>query len=307
MIDAVEIEREKILIVGDNTDVRDLIATLFGATHVILTAHSGKTGLAMAITETPDLILLDVKMPDMDGFAVCGRLKSSAETENIPVIFLTEKTGEEYELAGLCAGGIDYISTSIAPPVVEARIRNHLSQKSLLDKLQIMSAVDALTGIPNRRRFDEYIDQEWRRAQRNKYPLSLLMIDIDHFKKYNDKYGHQKGDECLRLVAQEIKQHPRRPSDMVARYGGEEFSIILPDTPLEAALTLADRIRSGVSGLNLEHLDSDLFGHITISIGVATRVPEDDHTMLSLIETADKNLYTAKRGGRNSVTGGRAV
>ena len=307
MIDALEIEREKILIVGDNTDVLDLIATLFGATHVILTANSGKTGLAMAITETPDLILLDVKMPDVDGFVVCGRLKSSAETENIPVIFLTEKTGEEYELAGLRAGGIDYISTSIIPQVVEARIRNHLSQKSLLDKLQIMSAVDALTGIPNRRRFDEYIDQEWRRAKRNKYPLSLLMIDIDHFKKYNDKYGHQKGDECLRLVAQEIKQHPRRPSDMVARYGGEEFSIILPDTPMEAALTLADRIRSGVSGLNLEHLDSDIFGHITISIGVATEAPEDHHTMLSLIETADKNLYTAKRGGRNSVTGGRAV
>ena len=133
------------------------------------------------------------------------------------------------------------------------------------------------------------------------------MIDIDHFKKYNDKYGHQKGDECLRIVAQEIQQHPRRPSDMVARYGGEEFSIILPDTPFEAALTLADRIRSGVSGLNLEHIGSDIFGHITISIGVATRVPEDDHTMLSLIETADKNLYTAKRGGRNRVTGGRAA
>ena len=133
------------------------------------------------------------------------------------------------------------------------------------------------------------------------------MIDIDHFKKYNDKHGHQKGDECLRIVAQEIQQHPRRPSDMVARYGGEEFSIILPDTPLEAALTLADRIRSGVSGLNLEHLGPDKFGHITISIGVATKVPEDDHTMLSLIETADKSLYTANRGGRTRVTGRRAV
>ena len=133
------------------------------------------------------------------------------------------------------------------------------------------------------------------------------MIDIDNFKKYNDKYGHQKGDECLRIVAQEIQQHPRRPSDLVARYGGEEFSIILPDTPLEAALTLADRIRSGVSGLNLEHLGSNIFGHVTISTGVATRVPEDDHTMLSLIETADKSLYTSKRKGRNRVTGGRAA
>ena len=306
MIDAPKTEREKILIVGDDTDILDIVAILFRETHVILTAKSGKAGLAMAIKETPELILLDVKMPDMDGFEACSRLKSSAETENIPVIFLAKEAGGEDELAGLGAGAIDYIAKAMIPQIVEVRIRNHLSQKRLMDKLQIMSAVDVLTGIPNRRRFNEYMDQEWRRGQRNKYPLSLLMIDIDHFKKYNDTYGHQKGDACLRIVAQEIQQHPRRPSDMVARYGGEEFSIILPDTPLAAALSLADRIRSGVEGLDLEHLGTDTFGHITVSIGVATKVPEDDHTMLSFIETADENLYTSKRGGRNRITGGGA-
>ncbi|MDG2033186.1 MAG: diguanylate cyclase [Rhodospirillales bacterium] len=307
MIDAMETQRGKILIVGEYTDIFNIIEVLFGETHVILTARSGKHGLAMVIEETPDLILLDVKLPDMDGYQVCSWLKSAAETENIPVIFLTAESGAKEELAGLNMGAIDYISKSTSPQIVEARIRNHLSQKRQLDKLEIMSAVDALTGVPNRRRFDEYMDQEWRRGNRDQYSLALLMIDIDHFKKYNDTYGHQKGDECLRLVAHEIQQHLRRPSDMVARYGGEEFSIILPDTPLAAALALADRIRSGVEDLNLEHTGSEPFGHITISIGVATKVPKTDHSIVSFIEAADKNLYTSKDRGRNRITGGRAA
>jgi len=306
MIDAVESQPEKILIVDDDQDILDLVVAMFGTTLSVVTARSGKEGLEMAIQESPDLILLDVKMPDMNGYEVCRELKSSAETENIPVIFLTARTGPEDELTGLDMGAIDYIAKPIIPQIVEVRIRNHLSQKRHRDKLEFMSAVDALTGVANRRRFDEYLDQEWRRGNRNEYPLSLLMIDIDHFKSYNDTYGHQQGDECLRNVAHEIQQHLRRPSDMVARYGGEEFSIILPDTPLDAALALADRIRSGVENLNIEHSGSETYGHITISVGAATKVPTDDHSMISFIEAADKNLYTSKNGGRNRITGGRA-
>ena len=167
----------------------------------------------------------------------------------------------------------------------------------------MMSVVDALTTVPNRRRFDEYLDQEWRRAMRNKYSISLLMIDIDHFKPYNDTYGHQMGDKCLRSVATEIQQHLRRPSDLVARYGGEEFSVILPDTPSASALSLAERIWSGIQGLKIEHAGSNNSGHLTVSIGAATTVPDAKQSVSRLIEAADKNLYSSKRDGGNRITG----
>ena len=307
MINAVETQREKILIVHDDKDILDIIQVLFGHSHTLLTAVSREQSLTTALEDDPDLIIVNPKMTDMDGFEICSQLKSHPETENIPVIFVTENSRVEDELAGLVSGAIDYFTKPLNPQIVAARIRNHLSLKRRLDVLELMSAVDAMTGVPNRRRFDEYMDQEWRRGNRNQYPLSLLMIDIDHFKKYNDTYGHQKGDECLRNVAHEIQQHLRRPSDMVARYGGEEFSIILPDTPLDAALALAGRIRSGIEDLNLEHTGSDTFGHVTISIGVATKVPEDEHSIVSFIKAADKCLYTSKNGGRNRITGGRAA
>ncbi len=305
MDNALDIQHEKLLIIDDDQDILDLIEAMFGSTLTVLTASFGEAGLQKAIEETPDLILLDVKMPDMDGYEVYRQLKSASETAKIPVIFLAARSGPEDELAGLDMGAIDYITKPIMPQIVEIRIRNHLYQKRHRDQLEIMSVVDALTGVPNRRRFDEYLDQEWRRGIRNQYPLSLLMIDIDHFKSYNDTYGHQQGDECLRNVANEIQQHLRRPSDMTARYGGEEFAVVLPDTPLDAALALADRIRSGVENLFIEHKGSDSFGYITISVGAATKVPEEYQSMTNFIDAADKNLYTSKNGGRNRITGGR--
>ena len=307
MTSAVENQKEKILIVHNDQVVHDIIQVLFGDSHILLTADTGKHGLAMAVKDNPDLVILDTNLTDIDGHEVCSRLKSSAETENIPVIFLTETFETQDELAGLDLGAIDYIAKPFNPKILEVRIRNQLSQKRKLNKLEMMSAVDTLTGIPNRRRFEEYMSQEWRRGKRGKYPLSLLMADIDHFKRYNDAHGHQKGDKCLRMVAREIQQHLRRPSDMVARYGGEEFAIILPDTPFDAAVTLANRIRSGVELLNLYYSGSDAFGRVTISIGAATKIHEDGHSITSLIEAADKNLYISKKDGRNRITGCRAT
>ena len=180
---------------------------------------------------------------------------------------------------------------------------NHLFQKRDRDQLKLMSSIDALTEVANRRRFDEFLLLEWRRAIRSKYPISLLMIDIDYFKSYNDTYGHQKGDECLKAVASEIKQHLRRPSDMVARYGGEEFSVILPETPSYSASSLAKRIWSGVGSLNIEHTGSARVGHLTISIGGATTIPDENQSISQFIEISDKNLYKSKSEGRNRVTG----
>lgn len=299
-----ETSNSKILIIdGDQTTI-DLIANMFKPTTTLLTASNGKDGLAIARKEDPDLILLEIIIPDMDGYKVCSQLKATLETKTIPVIFLSTKNQTEDELTALGLGAIDFISKPIVPQILEARVKNQLSQKRARDMLELMSAVDALTSIPNRRRFDEYIDQEWRRATRNKYALSLLMIDIDQFKLYNDTYGHQKGDKCLRAVATEIQQHLRRPSDMVARYGGEEFSVILPDTPSDSAFSLAERIWSGIGDLRIEHAGLDNASNLTVSIGAATTIPNEKKSLFEFIEAADQKLYRSKRSGRNRITAG---
>ena len=295
-------KQETILVIDDDQITVDLIITMFTTTTTVLTALNGETGLATASNDKPDLIILDALIPDMGGYDICARLKAMPETENIPVIFLSTDKQTEDELNALDLGAIDFISKPIVPEILKARIKNHMSQKRDRDKLEMMSAVDALTAVPNRRRFDEYLYQEWRRAIRNKYPLSLLMLDIDHFKSYNDTYGHQKGDKCLWAVTREIERHLRRPSDMVARYGGEEFSVILPDTPSSSAFELARRIWSGVGNLNIEHTGAPYVGHLTISIGLASTIPDGEQKLSQFIEIADQNLYKSKDSGRNRIT-----
>jgi diguanylate cyclase (GGDEF)-like protein len=297
---------QTILVVDDDPIILDLIDIMFKDDVKVLRAENGNYGVEIARTELPDLILLDVRMPNLDGYEVCRQLKEQTETMDIPVVFLTARTETQDEFKGLELGAIDYIAKPIVPQIVEVRIRNHLMQKKMRDQLAIMSSVDGLTGLSNRRRFDEYMDQEWRRGGRNEYPISLLMIDVDHFKLYNDTYGHQQGDNCLRAVADEIATHLRRPSDLTARYGGEEFAVVLPDTPLEPAMDLAERIRAGIDGLNMEHTASETADHVTISIGLSSVVPSDEITIESFIEAADKNLYQSKHNGRNRVTGSEA-
>ena len=297
---------QTILVVDDDPIILDLIDIMFKDDVKVLRAENGNDGVEIARTELPDLILLDVRMPNLDGYEVCRQLKEQTETMDIPVVFLTARTETQDEFKGLELGAIDYIAKPIVPQIVEVRIRNHLMQKKMRDQLAIMSSVDGLTGLSNRRRFDEYMDQEWRRGGRNEYPISLLMIDVDHFKLYNDTYGHQQGDNCLRAVAEEIATHLRRSSDLTARYGGEEFAVVLPDTPLEPAMDLAERIRAGIDGLNMEHTASETADHVTISIGLSSVVPSDEITIESFIEAADKNLYQSKHNGRNRVTGSEA-
>jgi diguanylate cyclase (GGDEF)-like protein len=170
------------------------------------------------------------------------------------------------------------------------------------DQLANMSMIDGLTGIANRRRFDDHIEQELRRASRNKAPLALLLMDIDDFKAYNDTYGHARGDDCLRTVAQEIRNFLRRPSDLVARYGGEEFAVVLPDTPPEAADMLAEKIRAGIEALAIPHKAARAAGYVTVSIGAAICPPDALLTKAQLIEGADQQLYASKHAGRNRAT-----
>ena len=291
-----------ILVIDDDRIALDLIMLTFNATATVLTALNSENGLEIAVNEQPDLILLDTLIQDVDGHEICSQLKSMPETENIPIIILSNSNQVEDELAALDKGAIDFVTKPVEAAILKARVANHLFQKRDRDQLKLMSSIDALTEVANRRRFDEYLHLEWRRAIRSKYPISLLMIDIDYFKSYNDTYGHQKGDDCLRAVASEIEQHLRRPADMVARYGGEEFSVILPETPSYSASSLAKRIWSGVGNLNIEHTGSARIGHLTISIGAATTIPDENQSISQFIENSDKNLYKSKSEGRNRIT-----
>lgn len=298
-IEALQLSQQTVLIIDDDPIVVDIMETVFDGDLRILTASNGHDGILAACAENPDLILLDVRMPDMDGYEACRQLKAMAETADIPIIFLTARVETEDEFKGLELGAIDYIAKPIVPQIVRARIQNHLMLKRQRDQLANMSMIDGLTGIANRRRFDDHIEQELRRASRNKAPLAFLLLDIDDFKAYNDTYGHARGDDCLRTVAQEIKNFLRRPSDLVARYGGEEFAVVLPDTPPEAADMMAEKIRAGIEALNIPHKAARAADHVTVSIGAAICPPDALLTESQLIEAADAQLYTSKRAGRN--------
>jgi diguanylate cyclase (GGDEF)-like protein len=293
--------RQTILIADDAVQNIEILDGILRADYEILFATNGKDALKIANEQDPDLILLDVVMPDMDGYGVCARLKEDERTRDIPVIFVTARDHEEDESRGLNAGAVDYIAKPVRSSIVKARVRNHLELKRYRDYLKALSTIDGLTGISNRRHFDEVLKNEWRRARRCLNSVSLLMMDIDFFKAYNDNYGHLAGDDCLRRLAKGLTEVLRRPADLVARYGGEEFALLLPETGRDGAAHMADRIQKKTKYLNIPHAYSQVADHVTLSIGAATMVPADSTTPSDLISNADALLYEAKNAGRNRV------
>ena len=292
-----------LLVVDDQPVNIQALYRIFAPDHRVLMATSGAKALALCAEDPPDLVLLDVVMPEMDGHEVCARLKADEATRNIPVIFVTSHTNAEEETKGLELGAIDFIAKPVNPAVVRARVKTHLTLKAQSDLLRQMVFIDGLTGVANRRCFDERLQTEWRRAARDGSPLSLLMLDVDHFKRFNDRYGHQLGDDCLRRVASAIKGGLLRPGDLVARYGGEEFACILPGTDFEGALAVGAGIEHIVRGLQIEHADSDVSGTVTVSIGVSTSLPDRDANPARLLALADAQLYRAKHSGRGRACG----
>lgn len=292
-----------VLIVDDQPINIQALYRIFAPDHRVLMATSGARALAVCKDDPPDLVLLDVVMPEMDGHEVCARLKADVATRDIPVIFVTAHTDAEDETRGLALGAVDFISKPFNPAVVQARVKTHLALKAHSDLLRQMAFVDGLTGVANRRCFDERLGTEWRRAARYARPLALLMLDVDHFKRFNDRYGHQVGDDCLRHVASAIRGGLLRPGDLVSRYGGEEFACILPETDLDGALTVAMGIEQRVRGLQIEHADSDASNVMTLSVGVAVSIPEPDGDPLKLLALADVQLYRAKDSGRGRSCG----
>jgi diguanylate cyclase (GGDEF)-like protein len=280
-------------------NVRILAAALRGEWDVV-SATDGAAALAAAAAGDVDLILLDVVLPDIDGFDVCRKLKADGRTSRIPVIFVTSLEEMHDETTGFSVGGVDYITKPIRGPIVRARVRTHLELKNARDLLESLAMIDAVTGIANRRRFDETLELEWKRAMRSRSSLSVGLADLDFFKRLNDTYGHARGDECLRAVAQALQATARRPSDLVARYGGEEFGIIIPESDAPAMRALLQNALNAVRNLAFAHSASDVATHVTISIGAVTLVPAvAGGDILSTLEAADRLLYDAKQMGRN--------
>ncbi|WP_096200835.1 GGDEF domain-containing response regulator [Bacillus sp. FJAT-45350] len=325
-----------ILIVDDSLDSRLLLKKFLnreGYYNVILkeTASQALELLKSDSEFSVDLILLDIVMPGMDGIEVCRLLKEHDKLEDIPIIMVTGLGKSTVLEQAFNAGAMDFIKKPIDPIEIKARISFALRLKEEMDKrklkekqlmevnkelqqvnqlLEQLSMFDGLTGIANRRKFDEYYTTELARAKKNQSSLSLIMLDIDHFKYYNDTYGHLEGDDCLRTIAKTLAQTLKRPTDLVARYGGEEFVIVLPDVCYEEALKLGDELRANIESRRIPHETSLISNVVTVSVGVSTlsfTSNEMDVSTHFLIEMADKALYKSKETGRNRVTGMKKV
>ena len=318
----------KILIVDDRVDNLELLSTMLASQgYEVVESDRGCSAIELAQADPPDLILLDISMPEMDGFEVCQVLKSKELTKDIPVIFISALKEIEEKSHAFKIGGDDYITKPFYIEEVLLRVENHLKKhrlqlelqtknyrlqqenRQLLEtedklllsnrKLDKLANFDSLTEIANRHRFDRVLVNEWQRGNREKNFLALILADIDYFKLYNDYFGHQAGDACLKKVAQAILQTVNRPADLVARYGGEEFAIVLPQTSAENALLIAQKIRLAVEKLNLSHPQSSASKTVSLSLGVTSVVPSSKHTVKQLLVSADMALYQAKKQGRD--------
>ena len=296
-----EFKKPTILVVDDMTTTLLLIHDLLKDTYEVKIAKSGTK--ALEILESPndiDLILLDIEMPDMNGYDVCKRIKNNETIKNIPIIFITGRTSQEDEEYGLNLGAIDYITKPFNKAIVKLRIKNYLDLKIKNDMLEKLSMYDGLTNIRNRRFFDETFEKTFSEIKRDKKSLAVLMIDIDFFKPYNDNYGHGQGDETLRKVAKALEKTIKRASDFVARYGGEEFVILLKDINKDGVEAVANNLLNAVRELKITHEFSKIENYVTISIGASFYNSNSDVTKLELLLKADETLYSVKNSGRNN-------
>ena len=294
----------RILIVDDDPGSIQTLIQFLRLEHKILVATDGPEALETAARERPDLILLDVVMEGMNGHQVCRALKRDPGTRHIPVMFVTGREQEEDEVTGLELGAVDYIVKPFSLPVVHLRVRTQLELKRYRDLLERQSLLDGLTGLPNRRHLQEALDFIWRQSLRLSQSMAVILMDVDHFKDFNDTHGHPAGDACLQALGRCLGDLRRRSTDVVARFGGEEFICLLPGMDLGMALQLAETLRSAVEDLEIRLGASGETARVTLSLGVAARVPTLEDRPSALIEAADRALYAAKRSGRNRVSSG---
>lgn len=292
-------DRPRILVVDDEPININILNALLKADYKIMAATTGEQALKAALAGQPDLILLDILLPGMDGHQVCRKLKSDPQTRSIPIIFITAMGDAESETMAFALGAVDFIPKPFNNAVVKARVGAHMRLKRQSDMLENLASMDPLTNVPNRRAFDLARTSEWRRCQREDLPISIIMIDVDQFKQFNDNYGHGAGDECLARIAKAINSCIGRPGDILARYGGEEFAAVMSGTTSEGALQVMQQFHAAIAELAIPHEYSTVSAHVTISIGVATTTRAEEVTIEELSEAADNMLYQAKESGRN--------
>jgi len=294
--------KQRILVVDDAVENITALVALLKDDYMVTAAKNGHKALQMALKNPPDLILLDIMMPEMEGYEVCRQLKKNDATKNIPVIFITGLSEAMDEVKAFNTGAADYITKPFNPIVVKARVSTHLLLKQKSDALEALASLDGLTNIYNRRKFDETLEYECKRAARSHSPLALILMDIDYFKLFNDHYGHAQGDECLKKVASTLQNVVQRQDDFMGRYGGEEFVSILPSTDFKGVQRVAEELRQSIANLNIPHEYSKTAPYVSLSIGVAFIISQDASTSPTiLIETADAMLYKSKENGRNQV------
>jgi diguanylate cyclase (GGDEF)-like protein len=312
---------DKILLVDDDPAAIQMMANILAGMGELRFATNGEDALRLAGDLTPDLIILDAEMRGMSGYKVLDSLKARPDMIDVPVIFVTSHSEPAFEVSAFEAGAADFIAKPIRPPLLLARVNTQLRLKRMTDQLRRAASTDSLTGVANRRNFDETLEHEWQRARRSGDAIALLLIDVDHFKPYNDRYGHPKGDASLRQVAKALVSSVRRTGDLVARCGGEEFAVLLPQTPRGGALHVAHRILGLVKALDILHAGSLTAAYLTVSIGASSydesspgwveanaggRFGIEDRRVpcvaSDLVLSADTALYAAKRAGRAQVS-----
>lgn len=301
-----ENELSDILIVDDDKTVVMALNKALRSIGRIRFALDAKQAFAMIEERCPDLILLDVELPDISGVEVCSTLKSAPDTKNVPVLFITSNNEVGFEEKVFDVGAADYIIKPLKPRVVAARVRTHVAYNRAISLLEKLAHTDGMTGLANRRTFDEQLTTELKRSYREQEPLTVVLVDIDEFKKYNDHFGHIEGDECIKSIASALESSARRPTDLAARYGGEEFAFIFPNTTAEGAKVLLDTLLHTIEQLNLPHAPNAKYDMVTISIGYCTLSPEQDKGLelddWAIVKAADYALYESKQNGRNRVT-----
>ena len=289
----------RILVADDDRINTLIISKALKGEFEVIAATTGMEVLDRVAAGDIDLVLLDVLMPGLDGFEVCRRLKSDPATQNVPVIFVTSLEESADESKGFSVGAVDYIMKPVRAPIVKARVRTHVELKQTRDLFEKLASVDPLTGVANRRQFDSTMNEEWRRNARGGRWLSLALIDVDHFKRLNDRYGHLVGDQCLRAIASALAGSMRRAGELVARYGGEEFGLVLPDVSSERMPDIIRTLLDAVSTIHEDFVVAELKEPITVSIGAVSVLPTKGGDMVAALASADVLLYEAKARGRD--------
>jgi diguanylate cyclase (GGDEF)-like protein len=307
-----------VLIVDDSPTIRAAIsAAVVSMGFEPVLAETGEKGVQLFVAAPPKAVLLDVTMPGIDGYETAKRMRAALPEIWVPIIFLSSSEYDQDLERAIESGGDDYLTKPVSAVVLGAKIRalqrlEKMHQKLVElstqltasnQRLETLSQQDGLTGIANRRAFDHRLGLHFAQALRKREPLALALCDVDHFKGFNDRYGHVAGDECLRQIAAILGRHARRPTDLAARYGGEEFALLLPDTPAEGARAVVEAIREELRSLAIEHAGSDCGTVVTLSIGLAGCRPDQDKEAVELVARADEALYRAKSLGRNRIVG----